>query len=129
MPALPPPWLDGWNLAIPVPVDKPNVLDAIARMEQSLRPVDPRKLAVLLDKTMRLWRLPADWETVSGFYLEALEDLPDDLFEAALKRVRMTHKYPDAPKPADFRQAVEAELTARKLTVMRLKTAAMALSR
>ena len=60
------------------------------------------------------------------FYLEALEDLPADLVEAALKQVRMTYRYPSMPKPADFRSAVVAELGRRQRQARKLE---MAISR
>ncbi len=88
-----------------------------------LQPMDRRELAVKLDKTLTLWAAPEGFEVTAEFYLEALEDLPADLVEAALKQVRMTYRYPSMPKPADFRSAVVAELGRRQRQARKLEIA------
>lgn len=78
---------------------------ALADLAEALRPADPRHLVVLLDGTLRLWRKPGDIESTAEFYVEALEEFPVHVIEAALRHVRLSHRYPTMPSPADFRAA------------------------
>lgn len=43
-------------------------------------------------------------------YVEALRDVPLDLLSAGIKRAIASWRYPDMPKPADIRAAVDAEV-------------------
>lgn len=115
--------LAGWTLAEALPVTAEQVQTGIAIATALLRPADPREAAVKLDRTLRLWRLPEAWDDVAEFYLEALEDVPSDLLDVALKRVRLSHKYPTAPSPAEFRLAIASDLAARKAQMMLLRSA------
>lgn len=81
------------------------MLDGLA---VACRPIDPGALLVLIRQTMALWRVPSEIETTAAFYLEALAEFPLSVVEAALKHVRLTHRYPTMPTPADFRLAAEA---------------------
>lgn len=42
-------------------------------------------------------------------YVEATRDIPHELLAAGIRRVVTTWRYPDMPKPADIRAAVDAE--------------------
>lgn len=55
----------------------------------------------------------ASRERIIG-YVEATADVPYDLLAAAIKRVILTWRYPDMPKPGDIRAAVDAELDDRE---------------
>ena len=48
--------------------------------------------------------LPSD-DAYAG-YFTTLNDIPDDLMRLAGRRVLENYKYPSAPKPADFRNAI-----------------------
>lgn len=117
---LPPRWLAAWAAADPVPVTAAEVAAALALVAGGLVPADPVDIGRKLDATMQLWRLPVAWREVAEFYVEALEELPADLVDLALRRVRARHKYPEAPKPAEFVEAVRDDLAARKLAKLRL---------
>lgn len=93
---------------------------ALAEAEDFARAIDGKTLAVLLVQTLRLWKLPDDWDDIAPFYREALEDLPADLAQAALKHCRLTMRW--FPKPADIRAPIEAELRRRKDVLRRLRT-------
>lgn len=43
-------------------------------------------------------------------YVEALADVPLDALQAGIKHAIVTWRYPDMPKPADVRAAVDREL-------------------
>lgn len=93
---------------------------AITEIEALNEPVDPKALAVLLLKSLKLWKLPEDWDDIAPFYREALADVPVDLVQSALKHLRLTLKW--FPKPCELRAPVEAELQRRRDLLRRLKT-------
>lgn len=77
----------------------------LAELDRALVPIDPRLLAVALADTLALWREPIGGAATAKFYDEALNEFPSEVVASALKHVRMTHCYPNAPLPADFRKA------------------------
>lgn len=99
--------LRGWdqlNQSLP-DLGPEKIRQALADIDAALAPIDPPILAAALQHTLVLWRTPEGGANVAAFYLEALEEFPPDVVAKALKHVRMTHRYPSAPLPADFRAA------------------------
>ena len=90
---------------------------AIAIIEKHLEPCDPKVAMVLLDETLELFPVPENWDRIAKFYLEALEDIPEDLLRKTLKHVRMTQKW--FPKPVELRKHAMDELFNRKICVTR----------
>lgn len=82
-------------------------------------------VAVEFDATFALWRdrLPENWSSIAGFYLEAVADVPADLVSEAFRRLRLNYRYPGFPKPADLRATVLDEMAQRRTILLRLKTA------
>lgn len=92
---------------------------AITEADALTRPIDGKTLAVLLMQTCKIWNPPEDWDDIAGFYREALEDVPLDLVQSALKHLRLTLKW--FPKPCELRAPIEAELQRRRDVLRRLK--------
>lgn len=93
---------------------------AITEAETLTRPIDGKTLAVLLVQTCKIWNPPEDWDDIAQFYREALEDVPLDLVQSALKHLRLTLKW--FPKPCELRAPIDAELRRRRDVLRRLKT-------
>lgn len=112
-----------WNPAEDEP--PPTGAADAAMLARHCQPADPRRLAIELKRTVDALR-PApkgvDEEAASEAMMEALEDVPLDIAQAALKRVRMECKW--FPKPAEIRERVVAELGERKRAVMKAEVAA-----
>lgn len=107
---------EGWVPAYGAPAPIEICRAAVAEAEARLVPVDPRYVAVELDRTMSLWKLPDNWEGedgVASFYIEVLEDAPVDLVDLALRRLRSNHGYENFPKPGDLRRGLREELNRR----------------
>ena len=88
-------------------------------------PADPKLLAVELKRTVDLFPAPNDMSqaaALSEALMEALEDAPLDIAQAALKRVRMECKW--FPKPAEVRERVMAEMGERKRAALKAEVAA-----
>jgi hypothetical protein len=100
----------------------PEVRAAILEVEVALRPIDIRQLAVMLDRTMELWRTPGS-PNVMEFYVEALEGFPAFAVAEALKHVRLNHRYPTMPSPADFRSAAQDAAAPLRGTQVRARLA------
>jgi hypothetical protein len=97
--------------------------EAITEIEALNDPIDDKVLAVLLAKSLKLWKLPEDWDDVAPFYREALADVPLDLVQSALKHLRLTLKW--FPKPCELRAPIEAELSHRRDLLRRIRTMAL----
>ena len=104
-------WVEEWKTGDPVP-SKEIMAKATDEVHRLLTPVDAKTGMVLLDQTMGLFGTPDNWSEIAEFYLEAIEDLPEDLLRKALKHVRMTYKN-FIPKPAHIREHVEGEYKTR----------------
>lgn len=100
--------------------DAAKLPSAITEAEGAAQPIDGKALAVLLAQSLKLWRLPDDWDDIAPFYREALEDVPADLAQAALKHCRLTLKW--FPKPSELRAPIEVELRRRRDVLRRLRT-------
>lgn len=85
-----------------------------------LEPISPKALAVLMNQTFAIWPLPENWQQIAPVYREALEAIPLDLVQSALKHVRLTSKW--FPKPSELIDPVRAEMENRKQTLRRLTT-------
>lgn len=96
---------------------------AITEAEAAVRPIEGKALAVLLAQSLKVWKLPEDWDDVAPFYREAFEDVPLDLVQSALKHCRMTIKW--FPKVSELRAPIDAELRRRRDVLRRLKTMEM----
>jgi hypothetical protein len=118
-----PQWLDLWSPHEPVPVTAGQVAEGIAAAELSLMPADPMATAGMLAETLDLYGpLPANWERVGKFYVEAFEDVPADLVAKAMKAHRLSPK-PFFPKPGELRAHISDELGARKRALIKLRLA------
>lgn len=78
----------------------------------AVRPATTKEIAVKLEDTLSLWTLPESWSKTAKFYVEAMEGLPSDLVDHALKEARMHCKF--MPKPAELRGFVDAEMGKRQ---------------
>ncbi|MBK8246124.1 MAG: hypothetical protein IPK85_01770 [Gemmatimonadetes bacterium] len=110
----------------PAEDEPPVTAEADARLlEAHCAPADPRWLAIELKRTVDALR-PApkgiDEGAASDAMMEALEDAPVDIAQAALKRVRMECKW--FPKAAEIRDRVVAELGERKRAAIKARVAA-----
>ena len=90
---------------------------AVEIIEQHLQPCDPQLAMVLLDETLELFKVPDNWDVVAKFYLEAIEEIPEDLLRETLKHVRMTKKW--FPKPVELREYALDKLFHRKISIHR----------
>jgi hypothetical protein len=80
-------------------------------------------VAGMLAETLDLYGpLPANWERVGKFYVEAFEDVPADLIGKALKAYRLNPKA-FFPKPGELRAQIVDELGARKRALIKLRLA------
>ena len=87
--------------------------------QRACEPADPKAVAVLLEQTLEIFGTPDNWERIAVFYLEAFEDAPLDLVQAALKDVRRTCKF--FPKPAELRAPIAKEIGERRHTTWLLR--------
>ena len=103
---------------LPSAGDLPATVEQIASdvraFAAGLEPADPRALAVELRRTLALFPLPDPQQAaaLSEGAMEALEGVPLDIAQAALKRVRMECKF--FPRPSEIRERVVAELGERR---------------
>ena len=104
-------WVEEWKTGDPIP-SKDIMAKTSDDVHRLLTPVDTKTGMVLLDQTMGLFGTPENWGDIAEFYLEAIEDLPEDLLRKALKHIRMTYKN-FIPKPAHIREHVEGEYKTR----------------
>lgn len=112
-----------WTPDLPVTREQAEAIpEAIAHAKAAVEPIDPRSLAVMLERTLDVWTLPPNWDDVAEFYVEALEDVPLDLVHSALKHLRMTIKW--FPKPCELRSSVTLELDRRRHVLRRLEVMA-----
>ena len=88
-------------------------------LDASTTPCDPKVAMILLEETLELFGAPENWHLVAKFYLEAIEDIPEDLLMIALKSVRTNNKW--FPKPVEIREAAMNELSARRYATTKLK--------
>jgi hypothetical protein len=80
----------------------------VARWRAVLTPIDVRALAIALDATLALWPLPATWETIGAFYLEALREFPAALVHKALRLARLNSKF--FPRPVELREHISSDM-------------------
>jgi len=88
-----------------------------------MEPISPHEIGVLLAQTLAIWPRPENWAHISPAYREALEEIPLDLVQSALKHCRMTLKW--FPKPCELIDPIRPELEKRKQTLRRLTTMEM----
>lgn len=112
---------------MPVPVSKTEASLALREVEHALTPICTKDAAALLAQTVEVFGVPQNWDRTAKFYLEALEDVPPDLAELAMKRVRMNLKF--FPKPSEIRAQIAPELGERNTARARLSHALWRLSR
>ena len=95
---------------------------AIQIIEEHLHPCDPKVAMVLLDETLELFKVPDNWNVIAKFYLEAIDEIPEDLLRETLKHVRMTKKW--FPKPVELREYALDKLFHRRISIHRYKVMA-----
>jgi hypothetical protein len=116
--------VNAWTADQPVSAEAAASLPAaLAEAEAMAQPVDRKALTVLLNRTLKLWKLPEDWPELAPFYLEALADAPQDLVEAALRHCRLNLDW--FPRPKHLRAPIEQELQRRKDVLRRVRTMAL----
>lgn len=109
-----------WTPDQPVSTEQASAIpDALDHARAAVEPINPKALAVLLARTAKLWKLPEEWDDIAEFYVEALEDVPLDLVQSALKHVRLTSKW--FPKPSEIRASIGLELDRRRHVRRRLE--------
>jgi hypothetical protein len=107
----------GYEKAIARPLSEFSA--AIEDAKLHLQPIDLKQLAVELDRTLGLWTLPANWDEVAPYYVEALAEFPADLVQKALQHARFNRTF--FPKPAELRQPILDEMEQRKSWVKQLE--------
>lgn len=95
---------------------------AIQIIEEHLHPCDPKVAMVLLDETLELFKVPDNWNVIAKFYLEAIDEIPEDLLRETLKHVRMTKKW--FPKPVELREYALDKLFHRRISIHRYRVMA-----
>jgi len=113
---------------VPAELTRDRLQAAIDAQQALLEPADIKAFAVLVAKIFEFARTfglaNPDTEAATKFYREALSDLPPDLLQRAVSDVVREWKWGNKiPLPADIRNQVEAELTARKVMLVRLEMA------
>lgn len=109
-----------WTPDQPVLLEQAAAIpEAIDHARAAVVPVTTKALAVLLAKTAKLWKLPEEWDDIAEFYVEALDDVPLDLVQSALKHVRLNSKW--FPKPSEIRASVTLELDRRRHVLRRIE--------
>ena len=116
------PLLSGWRPEYPPPEGVDLISAALAEAEANLEAMEVKALTVAVERTLALWTVPDNWDNVAGFYLEALEDVPADLVEVALKSLRQRRRWNNFPKPADLRVPIVDLLNARRVELNTIKT-------
>lgn len=112
-----------------LPATELAIAEDIRILEAGLRPADPKSVAVELARTLGRYRLPdhSDAEDRAEGAMEALEGVPLDIVQAALKRVRLECKW--FPMPSEIRDRVVAEMGERRRAVAKAKVAQVMASR
>ena len=85
---------------------------------QTLVPCDRKAAMVMLDETLALYGAPDNWDSVAKFYLEAVDDVPEDLLAKALKHIRMNLKW--FPKPCEIRTPIAEDMEKRRRIMARI---------
>lgn len=126
--------LDGWSPIAPVPdaLSGGRAEAALAEVISTLAPAGPEALSVLLlgliewAERWDRWhpRREGDVAALVADYCEALDDVPPDLLDAAIRQIRKTWKWRQLPTPADIREIVDPALSVRRSTAQRLRTVA-----
>jgi hypothetical protein len=120
-PVSPPRWLEDWRPEEGPPNAPVATIESfICEVRMALQPATAKAAAVLIEQTLELFGKPDNWDRVADFYLEAVEEMPLDLIDKALRHLRATHRSHWAfPNPADIAAPVRADLAARRLLLMR----------
>jgi len=108
------PRLSAWRPEYPAPASVEILQAALAEADARLAPIDVKALTVQIERTLAIWPVPDDWAEKAWMYLEALEDVPSDLVETALRTLRLQRRWPTFPKPADLRAPIVVALAERR---------------
>ncbi|WP_430436846.1 hypothetical protein [Oceanibaculum nanhaiense] len=112
---------------MPVTVSPTTIATAHAAIARSLQPADPMVVIRELVKTQRIFGSPENWqEDMADAYLEAMQDVPEDLTLKACRHVRMNCRF--FPRPSEFRDPIRDELSARKVALAKLEMMASRVS-
>lgn len=122
-----PPHLQGWKYSLnePPPATATELEYLLDAWTQMIAPCGKEAGLVMLEQTLAVYKLPENWDDIAWMYLEALEDIPEDLAKVALKHVRQNIKW--FPKPVEIREPAMAELAKRKAIISRIQTMKMGL--
>lgn len=110
-------WLRAWQPG--ETVDYPRAMIQTIRSRINLRPASPQAFSVMMD---RLWQFAETFdmptpkiEQASAIYTQTLGDLPEDLLEKAIDRIKAEWRYRSLPKPGDIKATVAEDLAKRML--------------
>lgn len=105
---------------LPPEATAPKIARAIQATAHETRPASSEAFAVCLLKIAKFGRafgfLENNAADITGFYREALSDVPADLLELAVDGTIRTWKWNRMPSPADLRETISGELGQRKAT-------------
>lgn len=126
-----PNWLEGWKATDTLPARaRAEALACIPPLEASLRPAEPKALALALTSLLDwiadfgIVALPTDAGAREAFltrlaarYREHLQHLPADLLARCVDETMSSHRFRNLPLPADMLARVSAELGRRRITL------------
>lgn len=105
--------LEGWCPSFGTDADVASKIAAVMpSYEQSLEPATAEEIAVGLHSALSLFNPPDNFQDTAKIYLKALANVPKDLLPVSIEAVSMRCKF--FPKPADFLEPVEKEISHRK---------------
>lgn len=102
---------------------------AIGAQRQLMEPSDVKSFAVIIERLFSFARTfglaNPDTRAATGFYREALKDVPTDLVDRAVSAVCRDWRWGNKlPLPADLRNQVSEEMTSRRVMLARMEMAA-----
>ena len=113
---------------LPDAITPERIQAAIDAQQRALSPASNKAFAVTIDRLFAFARTfglaNPDAAAATKFYREAMSDVPIDLLDRAVSSVCRDWKWGNKlPLPADLRNQISAEMTARRVTLARLELA------
>jgi len=122
--------LDDWRIHDPLPpTATPEAIEgALRRYEMALEPADAKLFMVCMDALLEFGEVfgikVPDQAAATRIYRDALSDLPADLIQLAIQRLRGTWTWGNRlPMPAEIREMVKDDHARRRLEHSRLQLA------
>lgn len=120
----------GWRpfQALPPTVTLAKLEIEIALADDDLRPCGYTSIKTFVGDVIAFARafdlaLGTDVAEIAKTYAAGLADVPDDLLQLAMTRIRRTWRWARIPLPADVRAAIETEHSGRRVVKLRLEWA------